>query len=646
MKNPEPWRPHPFDAAELHAALKKYWGHDGFRGTQLRTIEAAMAGRDTLALMPTGGGKSLTYQIPGLVSDGVCLVVTPLIALMKDQVDALRRKGLLAAYIHSGMSTRQIDITLDNAVYGDLKFLYVSPERISSETFMVRAARMRISLIAVDEAHCISQWGYDFRPSYLRIARLREIQPGVPVLALTASATGSVADDIMDKLQFREKNVIRSDFSRPNLSFSVRLTDDKKEQLLRVANNVSGSGIVYMRTREGAELLARELREEGVGANFYHAGLPHAERGMRQNDWLGGKTRVIVATTAFGMGIDKADVRFVVHYDLCSSPEEYYQEAGRAGRDGRRAYAVLLVSSDEKEKHLRRFEAEFPATEQIKDIYVKLCNYLQVAVGEGKYYSAAFNPYEFCSRFRVFGGTVHNALKILQQNGYIIYSEEDENPARLMFCVSRDDLYSLRVRRDDLDHILRTILRLYTGVFSDFRPIDTQEIALYTGYTEEKVKELLKTLWQLHVIRYIPRNRSPMVFFLDDRVPDGDVYISPETYRLRKEMAAERLQAMFSYADNGEECRSAVLQRYFGQEEAVPCGVCDVCLSKRKRSDGPAEGGRLRAEILEYLAAESLTVKQLVGRFHTGPDRVIAAIDALAAEKVIFTDEVGRLKYK
>lgn len=646
MRKPEPWRPHPFDEAELHAALKKYWGYDAFRGTQLQTIASAMAGRDTLSLMPTGGGKSLTYQVPALVSDGVCIVVTPLIALMKDQVDALRRKGILASYIHSGMNTRQIDITLDNAVYGDLKFLYVSPERISGETFLARAAKMKVNLIAVDEAHCISQWGYDFRPSYLRIARLREVQKGVPVLALTASATGRVAEDIMDKLQFGGRNIIRSDFSRPNLSFSVRRTDDKKEQLLRIAANVPGTGIVYMRTREGAELLARELQEEGVSAGFYHAGLPHAERSLRQNDWVSGKTRVIVATTAFGMGIDKADVRFVVHYDLCSSPEEYYQEAGRAGRDGRRSYAVLLVSSDEKEKHVRRFDAEFPATEQIKDIYVKLCNYLQIAVGEGKYYSAAFNPYDFCSRFRVFGGTLHNALKILQQNGYLIYTEQDENPARLMFCVSRDDLYSLRVKRDDLDHILRTILRLYTGVFSDFRPIDTQEIAIYTGYTEEKVKELLKTLWQLHVIRYIPRSRSPMVFMLDDRVPDNDIYISPDTYKLRKEMAAERLNAMFDYADNEEECRSVVLQRYFGQEDAVACGVCDVCLANKKREGAASAGGKLRAEMLRHISQGPLTVKELVGKFRAEPEKVISELDALAAEGRVITGENGCIRLK
>ena len=380
----------------------------------MQTIRSVMEGKDTLALMPTGAGKSLTYQIPGLVSEGICIVVTPLIALMKDQVDSLRKRGVAAASIHSGMSTRNIDITLDNCVYGDIKFLYIAPERLSGETFMSRLSRMKVNLFAIDEAHCISQWGYDFRPSYLKISRAREVHPDVPVLALTASATSVVAGDIMEKLAFRTTNVIRSDFARPNLSFSVRRTDDKKEQLLRVLGNVPGTGIVYMRTREGAELLARELQEAGVGAEYYHAGLPHAERSLRQNDWVSGKTRVIIATTAFGMGIDKPDVRFVVHYDMCSSPEEYYQEAGRAGRDGKRSYALLLIASDEKDKHLKRFESEFPRLEQVKDIYDKLCNYLQVAVGEGKHYSCAFNIYEFCSRYRTVTWFIPRRKRILR----------------------------------------------------------------------------------------------------------------------------------------------------------------------------------------------------------------------------------------
>ena len=502
---------------QLLEALRRYWGYGSLRGTQSRTIRCVLEGRDTLSLMPTGGGKSLTYQLPGLLMEGLCVVVTPLVALMKDQVDSLRRRGIPAVAIHSGMSPRNIDITLDNCVYGDIKFLYVSPERVAGELFAARLAKMNVNLIAVDEAHCISQWGYDFRPAYLRIARMRDILPAVPVLALTASATEPVAQDIMEKLTFREPNVVRSDYARPNLSFSVRHTDDRKGQLLRVIGNVPGSGIVYVRTRDAAELLAAELKEEGIAAEYYHAGLPHGERTLRQNEWTAGKTRVMVATNAFGMGIDKPDVRFVVHYGLCASLEEYYQEAGRAGRDGRRSYAVLIVASDDRERLTRRFSSEFPTIAQIKDIYVRLMNYLGVAIGEGKFCSMAVNLYDFCARNRLFMGTVQNALKILQQNGYLVFTDDEENPARLMFCVSRDDLYSLRVEREDLDNILRTILRLYTGVFTGLRPVDVQEMAIYTGYTEERVMELLKTLWRLHVIRFVPKNRSPMVFA--DRQP-------------------------------------------------------------------------------------------------------------------------------
>lgn len=609
--------------------LGRYWGYTSLRGTQGLVIRSVLDGRDTLALMPTGGGKSLTYQLPGLLCEGVCIVVTPLVALMKDQVDSLRRRGIPAVAIHSGMSTRNIDITLDNCVYGDVKFLYVSPERISSEVFAARAAKMNVSLVAVDEAHCISQWGYDFRPSYLRIARLREIQPDVPMLALTASATDTVAEDIMTRLCFREKNIIRSDYSRPNLSFSVRRTDDKQGQLLRVAENVPGSGIVYVRTREAAELLASELREAGVSAEYYHAGLPHAERALRQNDWTSGKTRVMVATTAFGMGIDKSDVRFVVHYGLCSSLEEYYQEAGRAGRDGRRSYAVLIVGSDDKERIRKRFAAEFPTPAQIRDIYSRMMNYLGIAVGEGKHLSLAFNLREFCHRNKLFAGTVQNALKILQQNGYLVFSADEENPARLMFCVSRDDLYSLRVERSDLDHILRTILRLYTGVFSSFRPVDVQEIAIYTGYTQERVMELLQTLWRLHVIRFIPKKRSPMIFLLDDRLPDTDVYISPQSYSIRKEMTAGRLEAMLGYADNEQRCRSVVIQEYFGQRDAEDCGVCDICIARRKsgRSVGVAA-----EEVLQAVPEDGIGMKELVGRFRTDPACVVDAVDRLSAE--------------
>ena len=432
---------------QIAALLKRYWGFDTFRPVQEQVILSVLAGRDTLALMPTGGGKSLTYQIPGLASEGVCIVVTPLIALMKDQVDRLRKLGIRALAIHSGLSARQIDIDLDNCVYGDVKFLYVAPERLASEAFRLRVQRMNVSLLAVDEAHCISQWGYDFRPSYLRIAELRERIPGVPVLALTASATPRVADDIMEKLRFAEPHLLRSDFSRPNLSYAVRHTDDKNEQLLRIIRNVGGSGIVYVRTREGAEQVAAFLRDEGISAEYYHGGLGHAERSMRQEAWISGRTPVMVATNAFGMGIDKPDVRYVVHYTMCDSLESYYQEAGRAGRDGRRSYAVLLISSDDAGRIAKRFEADYPPLEKIRSIYEKICSYLQIAIGDGAQSSFLFNLRDFCTREHLYTGLVQNALKILSQNGYMTLLDEAANPARILFCVSRDDLYRL-LRRE------------------------------------------------------------------------------------------------------------------------------------------------------------------------------------------------------
>ncbi|WP_416995375.1 RecQ family ATP-dependent DNA helicase, partial [Alistipes dispar] len=532
----------------IHEVLRRWWGFDSFRPVQEQIVRAAMEGRDTLALMPTGGGKSLTYQVPTMAREGLCIVVTPLIALMKDQVDRLRARRIPAVAIHSGLSPRQIDIALDNCVYGDVKFLYVAPERLATEAFRLRVVRMNVSLLAVDEAHCISQWGYDFRPSYLRIAELRERLPGVPVLALTASATKPVAEDIMRHLRFAEPHILRSSFARPNLSYSVRRTDDKQGQLLRLVQNVPGSGIVYMRTREGTEQVADMLRRQGVTAAAYHGGLGHAERALRQEEWLAYKVRVMLATNAFGMGIDKPDVRFVVHYALCDSLESYYQEAGRAGRDGRRAYALLLVAADDSDRIARRFEQEFPPLERVKEIYERVCSYLRVGIGEGGGSSYLFNLHDFCAREHLWSGTVAGALKLLQQNGYLTLTDAQDNPARILFCISRDELYKLRVRRDDLDHFIRTILRLYNGVFTEFRPIDEGELATWSGYTVERVRELLKTLWQLRVIRYIPSNRSPILGLTEERLPREDHYIAPETYLRRQQLMRERFERMVAYA--------------------------------------------------------------------------------------------------
>ena len=669
---------------DIHAILQRYWGFRAFRPVQEQIIRAVLAGRDTLALMPTGGGKSLTYQVPTLARAGVCIVVTPLIALMKDQTDRLRHLGIPAVAIHSGLSPRQIDIALDNCVYGDVKFLYVAPERLTSEAFRLRVVRMNVTLIAVDEAHCISQWGYDFRPSYLRIAELRERLPGVPVLALTASATEVVAEDIMHHLKFSEPHLLRSSFARPNLSYSVRHTDDKNGQLLRLLRNVPGSGIVYMRTREGTEQLTEQLRDEGIAAAAYHGGLGHADRTQRQELWLKGKVRVIVATNAFGMGIDKPDVRFVVHYSMCDSLESYYQEAGRAGRDGQRAYALLLVASDDGERIARRFDQEFPPLEQVKEIYERICSYLQIGIGEGGECSYQFNLSDFCAREHLYSGRVLSALKLLQQNGYMTLSDAQDHPARVMFCVSRDELYRLRVQRDDLDHFIRTLLRLYNGIFNDFRPIDEGELATWSGYTVNRVKELLKQLWLLRVIRYIPSNRSPLLFLNEERLPRADLYIAPETYRRRRELMHERFARMLAYASNEEECRSTVLERYFGAESPTACGICDVCLARKRaakaaqktqRSQEGQEGqegqepgtvrtadtsapvGRaavpkvsptaampLRERLLELLSAAPSDPQQLAATCACPPERVAEAIRELLAEGKIVGDKGGILK--
>ena len=630
-------------SADIHSVLRQFWGFDSFRSVQEQAIRSVIEGRDTLVLMPTGGGKSLIYQVPAMASEGVCIVVTPLIALMKDQVDRLRSKGISAVAIHSGLSQRQIDILLDNCVYGDVKFLYVAPERLGTEVFRMRVQRMNVSLLAVDEAHCISQWGYDFRPSYLRIAEIRRLIPDVPVLALTASATPFVADDIMKHLLFGEPNIIRASFARKNLVYTVRRVEDKNEQLLRLINNVEGSGIVYVRLREGAEKLAAFLREQGISADYYHGGLPNAERSIRQEEWTSGQTRIMVATNAFGMGIDKADVRFVVHYTMCDSLESYYQEAGRAGRDGKRSYALLLAADDDQRRILTNFNNEFPPVEEIKRLYEKICSYLQVAVGDGLLASFVFNIHDFCAREHIYIDKVRNALKILQMNGYMTLTDERENPARLMFCVSRDDLYKIRIQREDFDHFLRTVLRMYNGVFTEFRPINEQEIATVSGYTVEKVHDFLKRLWQMRVIRYIPSNRSPMILFDEERLPTSDLYIAPETYRQRKESMLGRIEQMIAYSQNDEQCRSRLLSEYFGDTEAEDCGICDVCLARRKQLKAEQSSADLRQRIIALTSGDGVSIRDLAAEFRCDPQLVIDEVKAMHDAGLLITTRDGRI---
>ena len=633
--------------ARYQAILKRYWGYDSFRPLQLDAIKSIASGQDTLVLMPTGGGKSIIYQVPILASTGVCIVITPLIALMKDQVDRLRKHRILAEAIHAGRSHREIDRILDNCIYGDVKFLYISPERIDSEMFRMRCARMDVALIAVDEAHCISQWWYDFRPSYLQIARLRDLCPNTPILALTASATPKVAEDIMYQLRFDKPNIKRMSFARSNLSYVVRHTEDKREHLLRIVNNVSGSGIVYVRTREKSETITQFLQQNGITADFYHGGLGFLSRNLKQEQWINGQNRIMVATNAFGMGIDKADVRFVIHYDICDSLEAYYQEAGRAGRDGKPAYAVLLVSDDDPSRAGQRLRLEFPPLDTIRAVYEKLFNYLQVAIGEGKNRSFSFNIHDFASRMKLYPPTAVNALKILQQNGYLILTDETDNPPRIRFIVQRDDLYRMRVIRRELDHIITVLLRQYSGLFSDFIPIDEQEIAHLSGYQIEHVRELFKQLWQLHIIRYIPGNRSPILMLTEERLPEENVRIAPESYKLREEIAREHVDAIFRYANNQDECRSLVIQRYFGEQSTTPCGRCDLCLERRKHRTAAPETtnrNRIRTLLLERLKEADLGVKQLAENIPFPIDTILAEVSALIEEDKIIEDLNGKLR--
>ena len=625
---------------KLLDTLRHYWGYDSFRPLQREAMESVLSGKDTLVLLPTGSGKSIIYQLPTLVSEGLCIVVTPLIALMKDQVDALRRRGIPAVAIHSGLSYRQIDIALDNCVYGDVKFLYVAPERLATEMFRLRVDRMNVSLLAIDEAHCISQWGYDFRPSYLRIAELRRVIPETPVLALTASATPRVAKDIMERLGFAKPNVLQGSFLRPNLSYSVRQTEDKEGQLMRIINNVPGSGIVYVRMRDTAERLAQYLIEQGLSASFYHGGLPNEERSIRQDEWLSGKTRIMVATNAFGMGIDKRDVRFVVHYTMSDSLESYYQEAGRAGRDGGRSYAVILMSATDNQRVISTFEKEFPPIPLIQSVYNELCSYLGVAIGDGKEASFVFNIYDFCRRMKLPVVVVRNIIKLLQLNGYMTLVEDGDHPARIMFLVTRDELYQERFNERE-EEIVRSIMRLYTGIFTEFRPIDEMEIASYSHHSHEEVHELLKRLWRTNVIRYIPANHDPLIFLDEERLPMRDVYIAPSTYSHRKGLMMERFNHLLAYANDGEECRSRIIERYFCDVMSEPCGICDNCLARKKREK--SGGVDFNEQILSLLATEPMTVKDLIAKIKGNEQSIIDAIRQLTAEGKI-SAEGSKLK--
>lgn len=565
---------------EFSHLLKKYWGYDDFRGIQREIIESIGSGHDTLGLMPTGGGKSITFQVPALAMEGVCVVITPLIALMKDQVHHLRQRGIMAAAVYSGMQHDDIIRILENCILGSTKLLYVSPERLGSSLFQTKLRHMKVSFITVDEAHCISQWGYDFRPSYLQIAEIRRICPDVPVLALTATATPKVVEDICDKLTLSTPhtfNIFRMSFERKNLTYLVSHAMDKRTELIQLLNGEKGAAIVYVRSRRHAREVAELLTEAGLSATFYHAGLEHAVKDQRQRDWQHDRVRIMVATNAFGMGIDKPDVRIVAHYDCPDSIEAYFQEAGRAGRDGQPSRAILLYNAADEPKLRKRISDTFPEKEYIRKVYDHLAYYYQIATGDGYGVSREFNIDDFCRKFNHFPIRVHAALQILQRAGYIEYTEEQDNQARVRFLVTRDDLYRLRGDSPNEERVIVALLRSYGGLFADYGFIDESMIANQCGMKSHEVYQTLKGLSEKHILHFIPRKQVPYIRYMQRREDSEHVQLSKEVYEKRLTQYKERIEAMLRYAKDNSRCRSRQLLEYFGEKDTKDCGQCDVC---------------------------------------------------------------------
>ena len=582
--------PQPPNSGGLYQQLlKQYWGYDDFRGIQREIIESIGAGHDTLGLMPTGGGKSITFQIPALAKEGTCIVVTPLIALMKDQVSHLKERGIRAAAIYSGMTRDAIVQTLENAIFGGIKLLYISPERLSSELFQQKLRHMKVSFICVDEAHCISQWGYDFRPSYLSICDIRKLKPGIPVLALTATATPEVIDDIQDKLAFSEKRVFRMSFERKNLVYVVRQTENKEEELLHILQSVSGSAIVYTRSRQRTKDTAEMLSRNGLSATFFHAGLDHIEKDQCQKAWQSGHTRIIVATNAFGMGIDKPDVRLVIHLDCPDSIEAYFQEAGRAGRDGLRAYAVLLYNPSDRPKLEQRITTQFPDKEYIRKVYEHLAYFYEIGIGSGYDRTFEFPIEKFCRTYRHFPLPVVSALNILNRSGYIEYREEEDTQARVMFLLERDELYRLKNNTPQEDTLIVTLLRNYTGLFNDYQYIDEAFLAQQTEMTRPQVYMTLRELAQKNILVFIPQKKTPYVRYMQRREDAEHLMIPRAAYEDLKEKFTIRIGKMVEYATENHECRSRFLLRYFGETDTKDCEQCDICLDRRSSPTAKAE---------------------------------------------------------
>ncbi|WP_406826677.1 ATP-dependent DNA helicase RecQ [Pedobacter sp. KACC 23697] len=615
--------------------LQKYWGHQAFRPLQEDIIASVLEGKDTLALLPTGGGKSICFQVPALVKEGICIVVSPLIALMKDQVEHLKSKGIEAIAIYAGMGKREIDILLDNCIYGKIKFLYLSPERLLSDLVQVRISYMNVNLIAVDEAHCISQWGYDFRPPYLQLSKLREILPNIPVLALTATATEFVRKDIVAKLEMKNPPVFVKSFARDNLSYVVFGHEDKYKKLIDICKNVKGTGLVYVRNRRETAEVANFINRNGIKADFYHAGLERDVRFLKQEEWKNNKTRIMVATNAFGMGIDKADVRFVVHLDLPESLEAYYQEAGRAGRDEKRSYAVLLANQSDVLGLESRYLDSFPSPDEIRKTYHYLGNYFQLAFGAGEGLNFAFDIADFCKRFNVSVLKTISALKFLEHDGYLTFSESVFLPSRIMFIASHEDIYRFQIENKAYDGIIKTILRSYGGAFDGFVKINEADLAKRTGLSYKDIINLLDKLQTIELLTYIQQTDQPQLQYVRPRVDMDHFDLDVKYLELRKEILHKQINAVVSYASS-DLCRSIQLLHYFDEHHATKCGVCDVCLAEKKAGNHHLLREEIDYDIISLLQQQPLSLDDLVSHIKKGTEgeRIDAIRELLDAGKI------------
>ncbi len=632
---------------DIHQLLLKYWGHKSFRPMQEEIINAALDGKDTLALLPTGGGKSICFQIPAMAKEGICIVVSPLIALMKDQVENLTKRNIKAVAIYSGMTKREIDITLDNCAYGDIKFLYISPERIETAIFKERYKKMNVNLIAVDESHCISQWGYDFRPSYLNIANLREEKPDIPFIALTATATPEVVIDIQKQLKFKEENVLQKSFERKNLAYAVLQEEDKLNRLLKVLTKIKGSSVVYVRSRKKTKEIASFLVRSGISADFYHAGLDNNERSKKQNNWINNITRVIVSTNAFGMGIDKPDVRSVFHIDLPDSLEAYFQEAGRAGRDENKAYAIMLFEEADRIDLEKRIVNSFPEIEIIKQVYQSLANYFQIPIGAALNESYSLNIVEFSQQYNLQVYTVFNCLKFLEKEGYLILSESNHNASRIKFEVSKDELYEFQVKNNKFDLFIKTILRSYSGLFENFAKIDEFEIAKRINTTKEKVVKALQYLSHLEIISYLEQTNQPQLTYLTERLDINDVSISAQHYHDRKEIAIKKMESVIYFVTAKHKCRSEILLAYFGEKDIYRCGVCDVCLERNKLELSDIEFSSVSDQVKKIVQEEPLPITQVINKIDgVRDDKTIKVIQWLMENDKLITNNENLLEWR